>query len=64
MYKDQSMKVCGVELKGNDAIICLLTLEDGLFGIPDCRVRKIDIRDANDAETTAPLSIHLRKTGQ
>ena len=44
------MKVCGVELKGNDAVICLLSLDNGLFSIPECRSRKLDIRDANDAE--------------
>ena len=44
------MKVCDVELKGNDAIVCLLTLEDGLFSIPSCRVTRIDINNANDGE--------------
>lgn len=37
------MKVCGVELKGNDAVICLLSMEDGIFDIPDCRVRKVTL---------------------
>ena len=37
------MKVCGVELKGNDAVICLLSLDDGIFDIPDCRVRKVTL---------------------
>lgn len=44
------MRVCGVELKGNDAIICLLSLEDGLFSIPDCRATRVDINNANDAD--------------
>ena len=35
------MKVCGVELKGSEAVISLLSMEDGIFDIPDCRVRKI-----------------------
>lgn len=35
------MKVCGVELKGSEAVICLLSMDDGIFDIPDCRVRKI-----------------------
>ncbi|MFA0093291.1 DUF3010 family protein, partial [Vibrio sp. 10N.261.49.A11] len=34
------MKICGVEIKGNDAVICLLSLSDGVFNIPDCRVSK------------------------
>jgi hypothetical protein len=44
------MRVCGVELKGSEAIICLLSLDEGLFSIPECRSRKISISDANDAE--------------
>lgn len=44
------MKVCGVELKGNEAVISLLELNDGLFSIPECRVPKIDIKDATDGE--------------
>jgi hypothetical protein len=37
------MKVCGVELKGSEAIVCLLSMEDGIFDIPDCRVRKVTL---------------------
>ncbi len=41
------MKVCGVELKGSDAVICLLSMKDGIFDIPDCRVRKVSIDKTN-----------------
>jgi hypothetical protein len=44
------MKVCGVELKGNDAIICLISSENGLYDIPHLRVPRISIKDASDAE--------------
>ncbi|MGB1197629.1 MAG: DUF3010 family protein [Thalassotalea sp.] len=44
------MRVCGVELKGNDAIICVMTRENGLYDIPHIRVPKIAIDDAGDAE--------------
>ena len=37
------MRVCGVELSGNDANVCLLSLENELFQIPDCRARKISL---------------------
>lgn len=43
------MKICGIDLKGNDTIICLMSLTDGLFSLPDCRVRKLSIVDATDA---------------
>lgn len=44
------MKVCGVELKGSDAIICLISAENGLYDIPHLRVPKISLKDAGDAE--------------
>lgn len=44
------MRVIGVELKGNDAIICMLSLDDGLFSIPECRSKKLSIADPNDPE--------------
>ena len=31
------MRTCGIEIKGSEAIICLMTLKDGLFELPDCR---------------------------
>lgn len=42
------MKVCGVELKGNDAIICLITSENGLYDIPHLRVPRISIINSGD----------------
>ena len=44
------MKICGVELKGNDAIICIMSRENGLYDIPQVRVQKISLSDASDAE--------------
>ena len=44
------MKVCGVELKANDAIISLMSLENGLYSLLDCRVKKLSINDASDGE--------------
>lgn len=44
------MKICAIELKGNDVILCLLELNNGLFSIPQCRVAKIAIKNAADGE--------------
>jgi len=44
------MKICGVELKGNDAIVCIMSRENGLYDIPHLRVQKIAIANAADAE--------------
>ncbi|MFT6916501.1 MAG: hypothetical protein ACJAWL_002841 [Motiliproteus sp.] len=48
------MKICSVELKSNEAIICLLTLAEGLFALPDCRARRLTLTDVNSTE-------HLKK---
>jgi len=37
------MKICGVDLTGSDAVICLLELDKGEFNLPDCRVRKLTL---------------------
>ena len=41
------MKICGIEIKGSETVICLLSYKDGLFSIPDCRVRKIEYSKQN-----------------
>mgnify|MGYP003865869669 CR=1 FL=1 len=48
------MKVCSVELKSNEAIICLLSLSEGLFSLPDCRARRVTLMDVKSTE-------HLKK---
>lgn len=55
------MKICGVEIKGNDAIICLLSLSDGVFNIPDCRVSKVAIGDANDTQNMKDFQFSFAK---
>jgi len=37
------MNICGVELSANDAVICLLQLENQQFNLPECRVRKLSL---------------------
>src|SRR5690606_36549057 len=34
------MRICGIELTGNEAVVCLLNGEQGLFNLPDSRIRK------------------------
>lgn len=41
------MKVCGVELKSSEAVICLLAKSGGLFDIADCRVRRLPLEENN-----------------
>jgi DUF3010 family protein len=55
------MKVCGVELKGNDAIICLMVAENGLYDIPHLRVPKISLDNAGDAEQVRKFQFTFAK---
>ena len=55
------MKVCGVELKGNDAIICVMSRENGLYDIPQIRVPKINIVDSGDAEQVKKFQFTFAK---
>lgn len=42
------MKICGVEIKGSEAIVCILDYNDGLFTLPECRVRKVEFDKRNN----------------
>lgn len=44
------MKVCGVEIKGSEAVISLLSWSDDLINCLDCRVRKITFNKSNSTE--------------
>ncbi|MBQ0712916.1 MAG: DUF3010 family protein [Porticoccus sp.] len=44
------MRICGVELSGSDAVICLLHLDHGQFDMPDCRVRKLTLKKEHTRE--------------
>ena len=55
------MKVCGVELKGNDAVICLMLFEKGLYTLLECRVKKISISDAMDKQQLQKFQFDFAK---
>jgi hypothetical protein len=44
---EQKMRICGVEIKGTEAVISILDYRDGLFTIPECRARKIEFSKQN-----------------
>lgn len=37
------MIVCGVDLTGSDAVVCLLNLDRGQFSLPECNVRRLSL---------------------
>ncbi|WP_114325374.1 DUF3010 family protein [Candidatus Colwellia aromaticivorans] len=55
------MKACGVEIKGNDAIICIMSKENNLYDIPHTRVQKISLDDAGDAEQVQKFQFTFAK---
>ncbi|TVP59658.1 MAG: DUF3010 family protein [Halomonadaceae bacterium] len=44
------MIICGVELTGSDAVVCLLDLNQGQFTLPECRVRKLTLKKNHTRE--------------
>ncbi|MDX1800748.1 MAG: DUF3010 family protein [Marinobacter sp.] len=44
------MIVCGVELTGSDAVVCLLNLDQGQFSLPECKIRKLSLRKNHSGE--------------
>jgi len=44
------MRICAVELKGDDAIFCIMSKNMGLLDIPEVRQRKITITNTQDTE--------------
>lgn len=55
------MKICGVELKGNDAVICLLSLSESVFHISDCRVSKLSVTNGNDTQSMREFQFSFAK---
>lgn len=55
------MRVCGVELKGSEALICLLSKSGELFDIPDCRQVRFSIKDSDDQQQMRFFQQSFRK---
>jgi len=55
------MKVCGVEIKSNEAIICIISKENNLYDIPHTRVQRISLDNAGDAEAVQKFQFTFAK---
>ncbi|PSU49256.1 DUF3010 domain-containing protein [Photobacterium frigidiphilum] len=55
------MKICAVELRSNEAIVCLLSLKDGLFDLPQCRTQKFIMQDSLDNEQMRDFQFAFKK---
>lgn len=55
------MITCGIEIKGSEVILCLMTKQDGLFQIPDCRQIRHTLSNSNDSEAVRKFQFMLKK---
>ncbi|WP_075185378.1 DUF3010 family protein [Teredinibacter haidensis] len=58
------MRVCGVEIKGKEAVICLLSSNNGLFEIADCRVRSLVLQDPDTSEGLRAFQVTMAKLAE
>ena len=54
------MRVCGVELKGGEAVLCLLAYDNSVFSVLECRQRLISV--SQSASTDAIRDFHFAFT--
>ena len=55
------MRICGVDLTGSEAVICLLVKGKGDFNLPDCRVRKLVLKKLHTAEDLRQFQLEFAK---
>jgi len=55
------MRVCGVELKGGEAIICLLDYKDDVFTLPECRLKLLPVSQSEKAENIRDFKFTFTK---
>lgn len=58
------MRVCGVEIKGNEAILCLMASNQGLIELPDFRSNRLQLVNDQDAEQLRKLQFALAKLAE
>lgn len=55
------MRICAVDFKSNEANICLLDFEHGLFNVPECRTRKFTLLDPASTEQVRGIQKQFAK---
>jgi hypothetical protein len=58
------MRVCGIELKGGEAIICLLSLDDGVFNVAECRQRLFTVSSSASTDNIRKFHFTFAKLMQ
>jgi len=55
------MKICAVDFKDNHANICLLTKDNDVFDIPDCRQQRFTVQSINSREDLIAFQFAFKK---
>ena len=58
------MKVCGVEIKGNEVILCALENQQGLFNVISLRKPRLTVQDPMDGEQLKAFQFEFAKLMQ
>ncbi|TDO96374.1 DUF3010 family protein [Marinomonas balearica] len=55
------MITCGAEIKGSELILCLLSKQDGLFQIAECRQIRHSLHNSNESDSIRKFQSLLKK---
>lgn len=55
------MRICGIELTGSEAVICLLDYSEGAFNVSDCRQRQFDVRQSASGQAIRDFQFAFSK---
>lgn len=55
------MRVCGVEIKSNEAIFVLMDMDQGLVGLPDCRTIRLQLTKDSVQEQVQKFHFTMQK---
>ena len=58
------MRVCGVDIKGSEIILCLMEMENGLFDLPDCRQVRFPLQKDQDTEQMRKFQFTMAKLAE
>lgn len=55
------MRTCGVEIKGSEILLCLLSKEEDVFDIRDVRQTRFTLSNSHDAEQVKKFQFDFKK---
>ncbi len=58
------MRVCGVDIKGSEAILCVMEFTDGLMALPDCRTVRVQLVKDQDTEQMRKFQFTMTKLAE